>query len=81
MSQICRKYTIDREWSRWPLAIPCVYQHLVGLGNSGCRCLFDINVEKSALGRAFIAIGRDQDLAEHMGINLLKYKNNCLCPQ
>jgi len=31
-------------------------------------------VKKSYMGRAFIAIGKDPDLAEHMGINLLKYK-------
>ncbi len=31
-------------------------------------------LKKSYIGRAFIAIGKDPDLAEHMGINLLKYK-------
>ena len=33
-----------------------------------------LRLRKSYIGRAFIAIGRDQELAEHMGINLLKYK-------
>jgi branched-chain amino acid transport system permease protein len=31
-------------------------------------------LKKSYIGRAFISIGKDQCLAEHMGINLLKYK-------
>lgn len=31
-------------------------------------------LKNSNLGRAFIAIGKDQVLAEHMGINLIKYK-------
>jgi len=47
-------------WWVWGIAAVVVYLILM--------------LKKSALGRAFIAIGRDQDLAEHMGINLLKYK-------
>lgn len=33
-----------------------------------------LQLKKSYIGRALIAIGRDQALAEHMGINLIKYK-------
>jgi len=47
-------------WWVWGIAAVIVYVALT--------------LKRSALGRAFIAIGRDQDLAEHMGINLLKYK-------
>lgn len=31
-------------------------------------------LKKSFIGRAFIAMGHDQDLAEHIGINLFRYK-------
>jgi len=31
-------------------------------------------LRKSFFGRAFLAIGQDEDLAEHLGVNLLKYK-------
>jgi len=31
-------------------------------------------LKKSYIGRAMIALGRDQELAEHMGINLIRYK-------
>lgn len=47
-------------WWTWGIAIFLVYIALM--------------LKKSYMGRAFIAIGRDQDLAEHIGINLLKYK-------
>jgi len=47
-------------WWVWGIAIVVIY--------------ISIRLKKSYIGRAFIAIGKDQDLAEHMGINLLKYK-------
>ncbi len=47
-------------WWVWGIAIVLIY--------------ISIRLKKSYIGRAFIAIGKDQDLAEHMGINLLKYK-------
>jgi len=47
-------------WWVWGIAILLIY--ITG------------RLKKSYIGRAFIAIGKDQDLAEHMGINLLKYK-------
>jgi len=47
-------------WWVWGIAILLIY--IIG------------RLKKSYIGRAFIAIGKDQDLAEHMGINLLKYK-------
>lgn len=47
-------------WWVWGIAIFLIYISLV--------------LKRSYVGRAFIAIGKDQDLAEHLGINLLKYK-------
>ena len=47
-------------WWVWGIAIALIY--------------ISLKLKKSYIGRAFIAIGKDQDLAEHMGINLLKYK-------
>lgn len=47
-------------WWVWGIAIFVIY--ITG------------RLKKSSIGRAFIAIGKDQDLAAHMGINLFKYK-------
>lgn len=47
-------------WWVWGIAILLIY--------------ITWRLKRSYIGRAFIAIGKDQDLAEHMGINLLKYK-------
>lgn len=47
-------------WWVWGIAIFLIYITLM--------------LKKSYIGRAFISIGKDQCLAEHMGINLLKYK-------
>lgn len=47
-------------WWVWGIAILLIYMGL--------------RLKKSYIGRAFIAIGKDPDLAAHMGINLLKYK-------
>lgn len=47
-------------WWVWGVAIFLIYITLI--------------LKKSYIGRAFISIGKDQCLAEHMGINLLKYK-------
>ena len=47
-------------WWVWGIAIFLTYISLA--------------LKKSYIGRAFISIGKDQCLAEHMGINLLKYK-------
>lgn len=47
-------------WWVWGIAIILIYL---------CSML-----KRSYIGRAFIAIGRDQELAEHMGINLVRYK-------
>jgi len=47
-------------WWVWGIAIFLIYITLA--------------LKKSYIGRAFISIGKDQYLAEHMGINLLKYK-------
>jgi len=47
-------------WWVWGIAILLVYITLM--------------LKKSYIGRAFISIGKDPCLAEHMGINLLKYK-------
>jgi branched-chain amino acid transport system permease protein len=47
-------------WWVWGIAILLIYITWV--------------VKKSYIGRAFITIGKDPDLAEHTGINLLKYK-------
>lgn len=47
-------------WWVWGIAILLIYITLM--------------LKKSYIGRAFISIGKDQNLAEHMGINLLKYK-------
>jgi branched-chain amino acid transport system permease protein len=33
-----------------------------------------LRLRRSFFGRALITIGQDQDMAEHMGVNLLKYK-------
>ena len=33
-----------------------------------------LRLRRSFFGRALIAIGQDQDMAEHMGVNLLRYK-------
>ncbi len=46
-------------WWVWGIAILLIY--------------IAFRLKKSFVGRAFIAIGRDQDLAEHLGINLFKY--------
>jgi branched-chain amino acid transport system permease protein len=33
-----------------------------------------LRLRRSFFGRALIAIGQDQDMAKHMGVNLLRYK-------
>ncbi|MCF8106147.1 MAG: branched-chain amino acid ABC transporter permease [Desulfohalobiaceae bacterium] len=47
-------------WWVWSIAILLIY-----------LCF---RLRKSFFGRALIVMGQDQDLAEHLGINLLKYK-------
>ncbi len=47
-------------WWVWGLAILMIY--------------IAFRLKQSFIGRAFIAIGKDEEMAEHMGINLLKYK-------
>jgi branched-chain amino acid transport system permease protein len=47
-------------WWVWGIAILLIYIALM--------------LKRSYIGRAFVAIGRDEDLAEHIGINLIRYK-------
>ncbi|MEW5722479.1 MAG: branched-chain amino acid ABC transporter permease [Thermodesulfobacteriota bacterium] len=47
-------------WWVWGIALILIYM--------------SFRLRRSFFGRALIAIGRDQDMAEHLGINLLRYK-------
>jgi len=47
-------------WWVWGIAILLIY--------------FTFRLRYSYIGRALITIGHDQDLAEHLGVNLMKYK-------
>jgi branched-chain amino acid transport system permease protein len=47
-------------WWVWGIALILIYMAL--------------RLRKSYFGRALIAMGQDQDFAEHIGVNLLKYK-------
>ncbi|UCF94516.1 MAG: branched-chain amino acid ABC transporter permease [Desulfobacterales bacterium] len=47
-------------WWVWGIAVLLLYLAL--------------RLKNSYIGRAFVAIGKDQDLAEHLGINLFRYK-------
>jgi branched-chain amino acid transport system permease protein len=52
-------------WWVWGIAILAIY--------------IALRIKRSYIGRALIAVGKDQDLAEHIGINLLKYKTIAFC--
>ncbi len=47
-------------WWVWGIAVLVIY--------------IAVRLKKSYIGRALIAMGRDQDLAGHMGVNLFRYK-------
>jgi branched-chain amino acid transport system permease protein len=47
-------------WWVWGIAILIIY--------------ISFRLRRSFIGRAFITIGHDQELAEHLGVNLLRYK-------
>jgi branched-chain amino acid transport system permease protein len=47
-------------WWVWGIAVFLIY--------------LAVMLKKSYIGRAFIVMGRDQDLAAHMGINLIRYR-------
>jgi branched-chain amino acid transport system permease protein len=47
-------------WWVWGIAISLIY--------------IAMRLRKSSFGRALIAMGQDQDMAAHMGVNLLRYK-------
>ncbi|MBW1676094.1 MAG: branched-chain amino acid ABC transporter permease [Deltaproteobacteria bacterium] len=56
-----RQFPADTNiWWVWGIAISLIY--------------IALRLRNSYFGRALIAMGQDQDMAEHMGVNLLKYK-------